>query len=406
MVANFRRKEVQSDDNLIDLHASGTPSTEPESKGLQWATGGVALVAIVGVFVLLSSSPSNKGFLESNIVQPQADEADVPNDPSPLAPDPSDDNSTSEDDADEARPADPALQPLRTDSIAVGPDSVWATDTSCGVVIRVDKETLTVVDVGTTETGAASGVAFADDSLWVGNRESGVLTKLNPDSLEVEQSYEMPGPVFSLGVGDGSIWGLNNTNNMVYRIDPADGSLIASIPVGRNPHHLIVHEGTAWVTNSGSDSLSLIDTTTNEVVAEPATELTPFHIAPGDESMWVTNRTSGTVTLHDPETGELEGTARAGSMPHAIIFASDQAWISTEAGAMYVADEETKMPARSSEVRVGATSMRPDDTHIWAAEPSFNRISRITPEPFAVVQLGLGDLGSCKDVRDGVNEDF
>jgi YVTN family beta-propeller protein len=101
--------------------------------------------------------------------------------------------------------------------LAVGAGAVWATDTDENVVWRIDAATgraTRTIPVGerpsappsTDPTKRAHGIAIGLGSVWVASRNSGTVSRIDPESNRVVATIRVGRDVAPIAVGDGRVW--------------------------------------------------------------------------------------------------------------------------------------------------------------------------------------------------------
>jgi streptogramin lyase len=114
-----------------------------------------------------------------------------------------------------------------------------------GVAYRVDPKTEAVDTIALP--GGADGIAADDDGVWVMDRGSGFVVRIDPVSEIVGQQIRVGANPSCIAVGSGFVWVATPDEGAVYRIDP--GSLVVTpIAVGGDPGPgwVSVGEGAVW----------------------------------------------------------------------------------------------------------------------------------------------------------------
>jgi outer membrane protein assembly factor BamB len=103
--------------------------------------------------------------------------------------------------------------------VAAGEGGVWVVDQFAGVVTRVDPMSLEPT-AGVPLTGNIDSIAVMDDYLWTLDFSTGVLARISilEDRIVGRQTSLPPGPTF-LAVGSGSVW-VSHVDGTVTRVDP------------------------------------------------------------------------------------------------------------------------------------------------------------------------------------------
>jgi YVTN family beta-propeller protein len=125
---------------------------------------------------------------------------------------------------------------------------VWVTDSADAAVRRFSPRTYELGDVGTLNVcRAPSGIAAGDGSIWVACTDDDSVARIAADL--VSASY-VPVPVgdgpVSVAFGAGAVWVANAAAGTVSRIDPETNE-VETIEVGNAPAGIAVARGLVWV---------------------------------------------------------------------------------------------------------------------------------------------------------------
>ncbi len=150
--------------------------------------------------------------------------------------------------------------------LAYGDGMLWATASVDGELVRIDAET------GETTRGTAggfpAGVVLAGGSVWVANRESGTVSRVDPTTMQ-----EIGDPIVTGGLSTwivaaaGSVWVASQEDGTVTRIDATTGEQVGSPIRVADPseveqaaaHAMSVVGDSIWVTSMTEDTVSRID---------------------------------------------------------------------------------------------------------------------------------------------------
>ncbi len=223
-------------------------------------------------------------------------------------------------------------------SLAVDGGTVWVVSlsqsTPNGILSKIDPTSHTVTADLLTEDGLFfDDVAAGDGLVWVsysGVDWDSTVSAIDPDSVTVTNSVELPIDTRVMAYGEGSLWVAGSTvdgaedDTVVVRV-AADGTIEAEIPVGAPWLQLdiLVAFGSVWVVDAGAGELIQIDPASNAEVARlsvgsPApTDPRRMRVYAGSGSLWVDNAVDDVVYEIDPASGE-----QLSSFSHrAILFA-------------------------------------------------------------------------------------
>jgi YVTN family beta-propeller protein len=134
--------------------------------------------------------------------------------------------------------------------IAFGLGALWIVNYAANEVIELD--TATIQRQGETTVGRApSAIAVGGDSLWVANFEDDTVTRIAiPEQGQTATLTHIPvgdGPI-DVAFGEGGVWVVSSLDRKLTRIDPESGDVEATIGLGNVPQRVAAGEGAVWVT--------------------------------------------------------------------------------------------------------------------------------------------------------------
>src|SRR3954465_9661518 len=126
---------------------------------------------------------------------------------------------------------------------------------------------------------------------------------IHPDAV-----FPVPGnPDWVLILPD-SVWIGNKPTNTITRLDPKTNMVVTTIPVGKLPcSGLAAGFGSVWVPNCGDKTLSRVDIATNAVIARiqaPPAE-SEGGIAASDDAIWLVTDAQGKLSRIDPKSNTV-----------------------------------------------------------------------------------------------------
>ena len=139
--------------------------------------------------------------------------------------------------------------------VVYGLDSLWVVDRNTNTIIELDPVTIQKERPITVGKEPAA-IALGSDSLWVANFGDDTVTRVEiPGPGQPATLTHIPvgdGPV-DVAVGEGAVWVANSLGRSVSRIDPETNDVEASIAVGNEPRRLTTGNGRVWVTVRAPD---------------------------------------------------------------------------------------------------------------------------------------------------------
>ncbi|GMQ97741.1 MAG: hypothetical protein BMS9Abin17_0242 [Acidimicrobiia bacterium] len=209
--------------------------------------------------------------------------------------------------------------PARPHNIASFGSAVYATHPSSGSLSRVDVATgdLLTEKVGRephdVKYDAASGeIVVADEA---GRK----LLKIDPESLEVLGTVDLPGEPHDFIVAGDVIWVTLIGRSELIRVV---GDQVEIMAAGGSPHDLIMDgTGSIWYSNWGSKRLNIFDPVTGITPEAPAGVGEPQHFAIGpDGAVWISDIAAGAIVGFTSEEPQI---VPVGDSPHHLAFLGD-----------------------------------------------------------------------------------
>ena len=206
---------------------------------------------------------------------------------------------------------------------------IWTGVQNPGYLDKIDPATNTVVQ-SIHVNDSTGGVLYDSGSIWVvgfaqpaPNLPSS-LVRVDPTTGATQASIAIPG---SLGLiaFKGYIWVANRASDTISKIDPTTNSVVDTITDTGQPFE-IVNDGTyLWVSNRVSGTLSKIDATTDQIL-DVVTVGEALGLAFDGRSLWVGGFSTGNITRVDPKADKITGVLNVGGHPHAVAWDGSHIW--------------------------------------------------------------------------------
>lgn len=240
-------------------------------------------------------------------------------------------------------PIELALTSLKQDAtIEIGGDrqmalagsAIWVSDRRTGSLHRIDPKTNTAgkpVPLNPAGAKSCQPVLAAFKSLWVALCGSPGLFRFDemaekpPVAVSVE--VRTAGPI---ATGAGSIWMITDTAGALARIDPDTNAAVAEIAVPSGANAMTFGLGALWVTSSTGGTVTRVNGDTNVVVEIIKVGRGPVSVAIGEGSAWTMNGGDGTVSRIDPKTNKVIETIKTGvtGAEGTIALGEGSVWLS------------------------------------------------------------------------------
>ncbi len=195
---------------------------------------------------------------------------------------------------------------------------VFATHPAAGAMSRVDVERgeILTAQVGTEPHDVKVG---ATGTLLVADEAGGALLTVDPETLAVVDSVDLPGRPHDLIVDGDAVWVTLIGRRELARVE--DGRVDLH-PTTGSPHDLIMDaDGQIWFSSWNSDTLSVYDPASGATVEAPAGVTEPHHFAIGpDDVVWVSDN-GGSTVVGFTSAGPIS--VPVGPTPHHLAFLED-----------------------------------------------------------------------------------
>ena len=144
------------------------------------------------------------------------------------------------------------------------PTGIDATDGAVWVANERDR-TVTRIDLGgepTRTIGGLQGVGFLTHdergTIYASGWDYPTVWQIDPDRMEISQTYRVRTVAVGLAVGGGSLWALDRLANAVARVDLARATVAEEVRVGADPLKAVFEYGALWVANSDDGTVTVL----------------------------------------------------------------------------------------------------------------------------------------------------
>lgn len=217
-------------------------------------------------------------------------------------------------------------------SVVSGGGAIWVASTLGGTIKRIDPDTDTVTETVPLGGRNLAAVAFRGGQLWVAEATGHSLIEIEAGSLRRTVPLDLRPSAIALGAG--VVWVAGTAadgSGTVEKIDSRSGETVATVRVGKGPSAVAVSGDRIWVANGLDESVSRIDSGAGRVAATIPVGSDPSGIAAGAGSIWVANRYAGTVSKIDPRRSQIVSTIHVGGQPTGLAATPAHVWVAAAA---------------------------------------------------------------------------
>ncbi len=200
------------------------------------------------------------------------------------------------------------------DWVLILPDSVWIGNKPKGTITRLDPKTNKIVTTIRVGQLPCSGLVAGFGSVWVPSCGDKTLSRVDIAANKVVAKLPW-GPADTEGTitaSDDGIWYLTDPKGLLLRIDPKTNQLAARITVPAGSFAAEYGEGAVWVTCTAGNTLARVDPSTNRITATIKVGPKPRFLAVGEGSVWTLNQGDGSVSRVDPKANRVVATIATG----------------------------------------------------------------------------------------------
>jgi len=220
---------------------------------------------------------------------------------------------------------------VRNVGVAFDGSHIWVTDRDSNSVRKLETDFGSVV--GTYSTGAGpTWIAFDGLRIWVSNENGNTLTVLRASDGGLLATYASFHKPEGLAVEGDNIWVTNAENGTVSKVRTSDGTILGTYAVGNSPYGIAFDGANMWISNLGSNTVTKLRALDGAVQGTFAVGTNPYGVVFDGTNIWVANVNSGTVTVLRASDGSLVNTVVVGGRPQNMAFDGANVWVGDAAG--------------------------------------------------------------------------
>jgi len=241
----------------------------------------------------------------------------------------------------------------RVELVAFDDGAFWLASPPFTNIVALDPATHERIRVVSHPVTKPQNMAVADGIMWVNDFDRPRVVGVDVATSRVVHDYDLPsedgGGATGLAFADGSLWVGTRYSEELFRLDPATGDVEAAIPVAAQ---VLASDGDLLIAQS-SGKLHRIDMARNVVLWSTAEITTPSiwtAVAFGGGYIWVSDDTRGTVTKVEPATGKVARVFDVGVGALPMAAAGNTLWVAVQDAGRLVAIDMTTGETRDVEL--------------------------------------------------------
>lgn len=269
-----------------------------------------------------------------------------------------------------------------TRDFAATDDALWIGSREAGTVSRIDPQTNKIVQSIPAGKGACIGMAADFGSVLVPQCAQNAIVRI--DAKTNASTEVLPAPLSSsarsIATGVGSVWVISDAKGTISRVDPVEKTVVALIDLPSAATALAYGADALWAASVKGNSVSRINPYNNLIVETIAAPNGPLDLAVGGGAVWSWNQADGSVTRIDPKTNTITTTIKIGAPMGAdarIAFGLGSVWVAGTGTPLVRIDPRTNQVVQiftgagtaSLAVAHGALWIAASPTTVWRLDP-------------------------------------
>lgn len=175
-----------------------------------------------------------------------------------------------------------------------------------------------------------TGLTFDGESLWLADKMSDLLYRIDPKTGRVVESLPAPGFKIEGLASEGKfLWALDTDDRKALKLDPKTGITEKQIPVPvSSPQGLAFDGENLWVGDVKRHRLCQISTEDGTTITEiPSPAAEPHGLAYDGRYLWVSERLDDMIYMVRPENGDvIVGFPSPSKFPRGLAFDGEYLW--------------------------------------------------------------------------------
>ncbi|HVO55707.1 MAG TPA: serine/threonine-protein kinase [Solirubrobacterales bacterium] len=240
--------------------------------------------------------------------------------------------------------------------------------------------------VTSVEVGAPPlRIATSPDATWVVSEGDGTLSKLDPESGEVEDSYRLGAGIQGVAYGAGTVWVSDPVLGTVKRVDPETGAVLREIEFGNeatgpiHPGPIVYGGHRVWVAGAEGEGISAFDLRDRSFRRNMAPRTEALRLAVGAGGLWVSSNDTGFVQRIGFFTSRSGAPIRVGGGPAGLTVGGGRVWVANAAsGRVTLIDSATQTVSGAIEIGDRPAGIDAGTSTVWVALAGQDAVARIS----------------------------
>jgi len=217
-------------------------------------------------------------------------------------------------------------------SVINGPDAMWIVNRSSSELLKVDPKTNAIAATIALPAAPCAGALVAFGGVWIGDCRTPAIMRVDPTAAKVAATIKLAAgaaaETWAMAVG--SVWALTDKRGTLSRIDPDTNQIVAEVYLAAGSAAIAFGEGALWIADSQRHNVTRVNPFTNVIGETIAVGKRPIAITAGAGAVWSLDGADGTVSRIDPKTNKVTATIKAGTpgSTGSIAVSDGAVWVS------------------------------------------------------------------------------
>jgi DNA-binding beta-propeller fold protein YncE len=267
--------------------------------------------------------------------------------------------------------------PAHPTGLAVADDEVWVATPQAGVLTVLDAASGRRIGGPVQTGGAPARLALGAKAAWVADSSRGAVVPVRRRGEHTYRPLRVGADVADVALSANAVWALDSAAGVVRTLEPG-GKPNGELPVGPDPVDLDADQRWVVVASAGDAALTWIDAAARRREGRVELGGVPVAVAVTGDGAWVADARRDALIRVDLRSGKAAGSVKVGPRPVAVAADGDDVYVVC-AGDRTVwhidgADGDVKWQ-RPAGREPAALALAPDD--VWVADAGGDTVIRL-----------------------------
>jgi DNA-binding beta-propeller fold protein YncE len=216
--------------------------------------------------------------------------------------------------------------PPHPTGLAVADNEVWIATPQSGALTVLNAANGRRIGSPVRTGGAPARLALGAKAAWVADSARGAVVPVRRAGDRAYEPIRVGADVADVALSARTVWALDSAAGVVRTLEPG-GSPIRELPVGPDPVDLGADERWVVVVSAGDAALTWIDAAARRVGGRATLGGVPVAVAVTGDRAWVADERRDAVVRVDLPSGKAVGSIKVGARPVAVAAEGDDVYV-------------------------------------------------------------------------------